>query len=87
MPELQNFLLNYVVNSVQQGKHSDKYVRSQILQTLAVFYKRSKLDSMKSNVNGVASSPSQTSPATNMVKDVIALFESANIALVKFELV
>lgn len=75
MPELQNFLLNYVVNSVEQGQHSDKYVQSQILQTLAVFYKRSKLDSMKTNAHSPA--------ATNMVKDVLALFESASVKLVK----
>jgi len=68
VPELENFLLNYVVASVQQADHvSDKYVQRQVLQTLAVFYKRSKLDACKSR-----------SESENMVKAAISLFTTAN---------
>lgn len=72
--ELQNFLLNYVVNSVCHSTSSDKYVQKQILLTLAVFYKRSKLDQLKPNIdtNGMSS---------NMVKDTIELFKSPNVKL------
>ncbi len=83
VPELQNFLLSYAVNSVQQGHASDKYVQTQILQTLAVFYKRSKLDSMRTGPNGAALSISDQTGTTNMVKDVVELFKNAaNVRLV-----
>ncbi len=73
--ELQNFLLNYVVNSTCQNASTDKYVQKQILLTLAVFYKRSKLDSIKTTLQ------TNTMPA-NMVKDVIELFKTSNVKLV-----
>ena len=73
--ELERFLLNFVVSSVEQGQLSDKYVQRQILQTLAVFYKRGKLDNMKST-DGSHNS-------TNMVKDVIELFNTGNVKLVR----
>lgn len=74
--ELQNFLLTYIVNSVEHNG-SDKYVQRQILQTLAVFYKRSKLDSMK-----VRAVPVDVPATSNMVKDVIELFKSSGIKMV-----
>lgn len=84
MVELQNFLLNYVVNSVYQSNenssisHSgNKYVTSQILQTIAVFYKRSKLDSSKANI--ITTGAKIT---TNMINDLIEMFKTSNIKLV-----
>ncbi len=47
----------------------DKFVQRQILLTLAVFYKRSKL-----NTNSIL--------ASNMVNDVVELFKTANMKIV-----
>ena len=73
VPELENFLLSYVVASVQQADHpSDKYVQRQVLLTLAVFYKRSKLDASKCQPE-----------AENMVNAAIGIFTRAeNVKLV-----
>lgn len=79
--ELQNFLLSYVVNSACQSHvvSTDKYVQKQILLTLAVFYKRSKLDLIKP----VMQTNSSVAMPANMVKDVIELFKTSNVKLVK----
>ena len=79
MAELQNFLLQYVVNTVvvSNSNSTDRYVQKQILLTLAVFYKRSKLDAIKPSNN-----ESTVMPA-NMVKDTIDLFKSSDIKIVK----
>jgi hypothetical protein len=77
--ELQNFLLQYVVNTVvvSNSNSTDRYVQKQILLTLAVFYKRSKLDAIKPS-----NSETNVMPA-NMVKDTIDLFKSSDIKIVK----
>ena len=73
--ELQNFLLTYVVNNSLSGTN-DRYVQKQVLLTLAVFYKRNKLDHLKpSSSNATNGMPS------NMVKDTIELFKSSNVKL------
>ena len=92
--ELQTFLFNFVLNQIcitspQSPINSssfnanvaniDKYVQRVILQTMAVFYKRSKLDIYSSSRSNQAQ-PKLTS--MNMVEDVIKLFESPNIKLV-----
>jgi hypothetical protein len=76
--ELQNFLLQYVVNTVvvSNSNSTDRYVQKQILLTLAVFYKRSKLDAIKPS-----NSETNVMPA-NMVKDTIDLFKSSDIKIV-----
>jgi hypothetical protein len=69
--ELENFLFNYTVISdpledasrIIVSNRSNKYVQRQILQTLAVLYKRRTLD----NNNNIKS--------TNMVKDTIDIFK------------
>lgn len=65
--DLQNFLFSYVINDVY--KHQ-KFVQQQILRTIAVFYKRNKL----SNLNGQSKS---------LIQEIIELFKSANMKLVK----
>lgn len=84
--ELQNFLLTFVINTSTSGAPVDKYVIKQILQTLAVFYKRAKLDSYSvrgsSSLNHNNNNDPSKSPSTNMVKDVIELFKSSDVKLV-----
>lgn len=50
--DLQRFLLSYAISATTQQQHSiDKFVLKQILQTLAIFYKRAKLDAAAAAVN------------------------------------
>ncbi len=75
--ELQNFLLNYVNYSICNFSNSgDKYIQRHILQTLAVFYKRTKLDSCINKQSAF------NSKETNMVKDVIEIFKSPSVKIV-----
>jgi hypothetical protein len=75
--ELQNFLLNYLNYSICNFNNSgDKYIQRHILQTLAVFYKRTKLDSCMNKQS------STNSKETNMVKDVIEMFKSPSVKIV-----
>ena len=81
--ELQNFLLNFVLNS----GYLEKFVQRQVLLTIAVFYKRCKLDTNTSHANlpaNRASLDQNDTPkfTTNIVKDIIALFKTANVQLV-----
>jgi hypothetical protein len=83
--ELQSFLLNYVIqsssNTPQLGigiSGGDKYVQQQILLTIAVFYKRSKLDI----TNKQTPTTYATKITTNIVKDIIEVFKTANVKLV-----
>ncbi len=93
--ELQNFLFNYVVGKVCYNNNTsppitntsqtlDKYVQRAILQTLAVFYKRNKLDLSSSMSTGNDSS--SASKVANMCEDVIKLFDSQNVKLVHREI-
>lgn len=50
--DLQRFLLSYAISATTQQQHTiDKFVLKQILQTLAIFYKRAKLDAAAAAVN------------------------------------
>lgn len=95
--ELQQFLLAFVINRMCSSSSSsnveqlDKYLLKHILQTLAVFYKRSKFDvlphqmmTMKRMINEPSSSSSSSTidASSNIVKDIIQLFKSSNIKLV-----
>lgn len=87
--ELQNFLLNYVIqsssNTPQFGigiSGGDKYVQQQILLTIAVFYKRNKLDKHMTNKNIPDTSTEASKFTTNIVKDIIEVFKTANVKLV-----
>jgi hypothetical protein len=93
--QLQQFLLAFVINrmcSSSNVEQLDKYLLKHILQTLAVFYKRSKFDvlphqimTMKRMINEPSSSSSSSSTidaSSNIVKDIIQLFKSSNIKLV-----
>lgn len=81
VPMLQNFLLTFVINSACSESPCstiDKYVQRQILQTIAVFYKRTKLDSFSTKLT-VGQKPKETS---NIVQNIIETFKTANIKLV-----
>ena len=74
--ELQSYLFKYVAGQ----RVLEKYVQRAIFQAIAVFYKRYKLDSSSPNrVYPI----SKESNLTNLIENVIDLFESSTIKLVQ----
>lgn len=83
--DLQRFLLSYSIQAVSSPQHAiDKFVLKQILQTLAVFYKRAKLDAAKQPNQTAQASTGNDPLSPSFIKDVIELFKSSDIKLVSF---
>ncbi|CAF0887255.1 unnamed protein product [Brachionus calyciflorus] len=77
VPALQNFLFSFLI----QTTDLEKYVQRQILQTIAVFYKRNKFDSFQSKTLG--SQKITDEQKNNLVTQCIDLFSGSDIKMRK----